>query len=158
MEIDVQERIDRAKNYFKQGYNCCQSVVLAFSDITGMDEKQLICCSTGFGGGMGRMREVCGTVSAMTFLSGFISPVPTPADQAARKANYALVQQFAKEFREQNGSIICRELLGLGSAPHIDNPQPSERTPQYYQKRPCAEIVGISASIIANYLKQSLYP
>jgi len=154
MKIDVEERVERAKYYFTQGFNCSQSVILAFSDITGLTEDQLIRAGSGFGGGFGRMREVCGTVSGMTFLAGFISPIAVPTDQEARKANYALVQHFAGEFKALNGSIICKELLGLGPAPHTEDPQPSPRTPEYYQKRPCVEMVGISAGIVARYLEQ----
>ena len=103
------------------------------------------------------MREVCGSVSGMVFLSGLLSPADNPSDKAGRTANYALVQEVAGEFKEMNGSIICKDLLGLTScsAPASDNihgipesPVPSDRTPEYYKKRPCEELVGISAHII----------
>jgi C_GCAxxG_C_C family probable redox protein len=150
-----EERACRAKEIFKKGYNCCQSVVLAFSDIIGLPEETLAKLSSGFGGGIGRMREVCGTVSGMTFLAGFISPADDPSDHSARTANYALVQKMATEFKELNGSIICRELLGMapmGSSGGQTDPAPSIRTAEYYKKRPCEELCGIAASIVAKNL------
>lgn len=100
---------------FKQGYNCAQSVILSFADIlesSGLaDEHLLKVIGSGFGGGMGRLREVCGAFSACTMMAGFISPADVPADMAARKANYAIVQEFAQKFKDANGgSIVCREL------------------------------------------------
>ena len=117
---------------------------------------------------MARMREVCGTVSAMGMAAGFISPAIRPKNMEERTANYALVQELAGEFRKENGSIICRELLGLDRKPsaaagqpasetktevrEIEPPRPSDRTPEYYRKRPCPELVACSARIIARKL------
>ena len=158
MKIDIEERVAKAKKLFKEdGYNCCQAVVLAYNDIFGLDDKTAASLSSGFGGGMGRMREVCGSVSGMVFLAGLHSPADNPSDKAARTANYALVQEVAGEFKAMNGSIICKELLGLtanctekGEGIHgiPESPVPSDRTPEYYKKRPCEELVGISARII----------
>ena len=158
MKIDIEERVAKAKKLFKEdGYNCCQAVVLAYNDIFGLDDKTAASLSSGFGGGMGRMREVCGSVSGMVFLAGLLSPADNPSDKAARTANYALVQEVAGEFKAMNGSIICKELLGLtenctakGEGIHgiPESPVPSDRTPEYYKKRPCEELVGISARII----------
>jgi hypothetical protein len=102
---------------------------------------------------MGRMREVCGSVSGMTLLAGLISPADNPSDKSGRTANYALVQEMAEKFKEINGSILCKELLGLvpmGSAGNVqkESPEPSDRTAEYYKKRPCEELVGISARIV----------
>ena len=160
MKIDVEERVEKAKRLFKEGgYNCCQAVVLAYNDVFGLDDKTAASIASGFGGGMGRMREVCGSVSGMVFLSGLISPADNPSDKGARTANYALVQEVAGEFKAINGSIICRELLGLSACTQTqsdstdihsipESPVPSDRTPEYYKKRPCEELVGISARII----------
>ena len=165
MNIDIEERVEKAKRLFKEeGYNCCQAVVLAYNDIFGLDDKTAASIASGFGGGMGRMREVCGSVSGMVFLSGLLSPADNPSDKAGRTANYALVQEVAAEFKAINGSIICRELLGLaGCKPtHAgptdihgipESPEPSDRTPEYYKKRPCEELVGISARIIGEKIK-----
>ena len=152
--IDIEERVAKAKRLFKEGgYNCCQAVVLAYNDVFGLDDNTAAAVASGFGGGMGRMREVCGSVSGMTILAGLISPAADPSVKTARTANYALVQEVAEEFRKLNGSILCKELLGLvpmgssQSAPK-ESPEPSDRTEGYYKKRPCEELVGISARII----------
>ena len=157
--IDIEERVAKARRLFKEeGYNCCQAVVLAYCDVFGLDEKTAASVTSGFGGGMGRMREVCGTVSGMTFLSGLINPADDPSVKTARTANYALVQEMADEFRKINGSIVCRELLGLvsvgsGGAAAKESPEPSDRTAEYYKKRPCEELVGIAARIVGERMK-----
>lgn len=148
--FDIEDRAQRARQNFLDGYNCCQAVLLAFSDIFGIEGKTIATIASGFGGGMARMREVCGTVSAIGMAAGFISPAVRPKDMAERTANYALVQELAGEFRKENGSIICRELLGLPA--RTEAPAPSERTPEYYRRRPCPELVACSARIIARKL------
>ena len=157
MDFNIEERVEKAGSLFKEGgYNCCQAVVLAYCDLFGMDEKTAAALSSGFGGGMGRMREVCGSVSGMVMLSGLLCPADNPSDKAGRTANYALVQEVAGEFRSINGSIICRELLGLDKKPtegQVESPVPSDRTAEYYKKRPCEELVRISARIIGNKIK-----
>ena len=152
--FNTEERAQKAKRNFLDGYNCCQSVLLAFDDIFGADRRLLAEIASGFGGGMARMREVCGTVSAMALAAGFISPAAEPKNMAERTANYALVQELAGKFRQENGSIICRELLGLAPIRQIENPEPSARTGEYYKKRPCAELVACSARIIARKLEE----
>lgn len=152
-KFDLYERVEKAKRLFREeGYNCCQAVVLAYNDIFGISDETAASLSSGFGGGMGRMREVCGSVSGMVLLAGLLKPADNPSDKAARTGNYALIQELAEEFRQQNGSIVCRELLGLvpkGEAYNIkESPEPSARTEAYYRKRPCEELVGISAEII----------
>ncbi|MGN1220079.1 MAG: C-GCAxxG-C-C family protein [Candidatus Cryptobacteroides sp.] len=160
-EFDLEERVRKAGLLFKEGgYNCCQAVVLAYCDLFGLDEKTAASLSSGFGGGMGRMREVCGSVSGMVMLSGMLSPADNPADKAGRTANYALVQEVAGEFKRINGSIICRELLGLDKKPAegeatVESPVPSDRTAEYYKKRPCEELVRISARIIGERIKNT---
>ncbi|MBE6197339.1 MAG: C_GCAxxG_C_C family protein [Alistipes sp.] len=146
----AEERALRAKQYFQEGYNCAQAVALAYADITSLDKQTVATITASFGGGMGRLREVCGAVSGMSFLASFISPCPTADNAAAKKANYALVQEFAEAFRKQNGAIVCRTLLGLDRPK--DEPTPSERTAEYYKKRPCADLVYDAALIIGEYL------
>lgn len=150
--FDIEERARKAKQNFLDGYNCCQSVMLAFSDVFEADELALSTIASGFGGGLARMREVCGTVSAIGMAAGFISPAVHPKNMEERTANYALVQELAGEFRKENGSIICAELLGLRPKKEIESPAPSERTEEYYRKRPCPELVACSARIIARKL------
>lgn len=153
LDINVDERVERAQAYFKAGYNCAQAVVMAFDDVMQMSPDELARLAAPFGGGMGRMREVCGTVSGMAFLAGAIKPSANPSNLEERKENYALVQLFADEFREENGDIVCRRLLGLEPiAERAETAMPSERTPEYYRKRPCSEYVGCAARIVAEYL------
>ena len=146
MKVNPQERAEQAREYFTSGYNCAQSVFLAYQDITGIDEVLAATISAPFGGGMGRLREVCGAVSGMTMVAGFIAPNSQPNDNENKKNCYATVQALAEEFRAENGSIVCRELLGL--AQQKDNPTPSPRTGEYYKRRPCAEYVAIAARIV----------
>ena len=151
MDMTVEERQQRAGELFKAGYNCCQAVAMTFADILGLPEDEVARLTSGFGGGMGRMREVCGTVSAMTLVAGKIIPADDVNNKDAKTANYALVQEMAGEFKQMNGSIICRELLGL-SKPE-GTPVASDRTPEYYKKRPCGELCSIAAGIVARKLK-----
>ena len=157
-KFDIEERVEKAKRLFKEGgYNCCQAVVLAYNDLFGLDETLAASLSSGFGGGMGRMREVCGSVSGMVMLAGLIAPAADPSVKDWRTRNYALVQEVAGEFKAINGSIVCKELLGLvpmgsSEAAPKESPVPSDRTPEYYKKRPCEELVGISARIIGEKL------
>ena len=152
--FDPQERGERAREFFQQGYNCCQAVLMAFSDVVGLDDDLLKTLGSGFGGGFARMREVCGSFSACTMLAGFISP-STTGGQDERKANYSLVQDMAADFRERNGgSIICGELLGLRER-RPEGPEPSARTEEYYRKRPCPEIVHNAAVIVAEKMKEA---
>lgn len=150
IKINPEERALRAKMLFNSGYNCAQSVAMAFADITPLDEQMVATITASFGGGLGRLREVCGAVSGMAFVASFISPCPTADDATAKKQNYALVQELAEQFRQQNGNIVCRSLLGLDHPK--DEPTPSPRTAEYYQKRPCAEYVYDAALIVANHL------
>ena len=153
--INIEERVAKAKRLFKEdGYNCCQAVVLAYNDVFGVDDDTAAALSSGFGGGMGRMREVCGSVSGMVMLAGLMAPAADPSVKVDRTRNYALVQEMADEFRAMNGSIVCKELLGLvpmgsgAAAMAKESPEPSDRTPEYYKKRPCEELVGIAARIV----------
>lgn len=146
-------RGEKAKALFEEGYNCSQAVVLSFSDILGIDEKTLSLLASGFGGGMGRMREVCGAVSGMFMVAGLMNGYSSPSDNEKKKAVYAMIQELAAQFKSENGSIICRELLGL-KAPegtHV----PEKRTDEYYKKRPCGELCYIAADILDKYLKNS---
>lgn len=155
MNIDVKERAQRAGEYFKAGYNCAQAVVMAYNDIMGMDLEMVAKLAAPFGGGMGRMREVCGTVSGMTMLAGYIQPSADPKNLEERKNNYALVQHFAEQFRNENGDIVCRRLLGLEPiVERNETAMPSERTPEYYKKRPCSEYVECAARIVGEYLNK----
>ena len=156
--FDPAERGARARDYFLQGFNCCQAVLLAFADVlesNGQASEELLkTIGSGFGGGFARLREVCGSFSACTMMAGFLSPAG-PSDMEARTANYALVQEMATAFRERNGgSIVCGELLGLREKGQ-EGPTPSERTAEYYKKRPCPEIIRNAATIVAEKMKEA---
>ena len=143
-------RKEIAMNYFKEGYNCAQAVVLAFEDLTGLDKSTLLKLSSSFGGGLGRLREVCGSVSGMAIILGIVYGYDDASSHEEKAAHYARIQEVAHKFEEKNGSIVCRELLGL-SAKH-DSPVPEARTEGYYKKRPCVELVGDSAEILDEYI------
>lgn len=140
-----------AKSYFEQGYNCSQAVALAFADEIGMDSNMIARLTGGFGGGMGRMREVCGTVSGTAFVLSALYGYSDPTDADTKAQLYADVQKVAGEFKEENGSVVCRELLGLTKS-GFDNPQPEKRTDKYYKKRPCGELVKMSADILEKFI------
>lgn len=146
----MESRVEKAKALFKEGYNCSQAVCAAYADCFGVDPETALKISCGFGGGMGRMREVCGTVSGMVLLAGMATGNTQAHNQQAKKENYELVRQLAEEFRKKNGSIICRELLGIKEAESDAAPAP--RTKEYYKKRPCVELVGDAAEIIERVL------
>lgn len=145
-ELEIEERAQRAVALFKQGYNCSQAVFASCADLYGIsDESLALRLSASFGGGMGRMRMVCGAASGMFMLAGLHNGSATPHDNEGKMANYATVQQLAGEFKATYGSLICAELLGL--APKPEDPKPAERTQQYYEKRPCVEMVAEAVRI-----------
>ena len=150
--LDVEARAEQAVNNFKSGYNCAQAVYMAYADLFGMEPKTAAVIAAPLGAGIGRMREVCGTVSGAALIAGLAIPCDNPTDMAAKTRCYALVQQVADRFSEANGSIICRELLGI--APIKESPTPSPRTEAYYKKRPCVELVRMSATFIGEELKK----
>ena len=143
----MKTRADIALEYFNEGYNCAQAVFAAFSDKYGIDKDTAMKLSSSFGGGMGRMREVCGAVSGMFMVAGLETGATEGSDADGKAANYAKVRELAEKFEAQNGSIICRELLGLDKA-QKESHVPEARTPAYYQKRPCAEMVKMAAEIL----------
>lgn len=150
--INVTARAEQAVTYFKSGYNCAQAVYMAYADLFGMEPKTAAVIAAPMGAGIGRMREVCGTVSGAALIAGLAIPCDDPHDLESKTRCYALVQQVAERFRRENGSIICRELLGI--APIKESPTPSPRTEAYYKKRPCVELVRMSATFIGEELKK----
>lgn len=145
---------EKAKALFEDGYNCAQSVALAFSDLypQKISEDTLAALASGFGGGMARMREVCGAVSGMFMAADLLwGPVDKGHDNKAE--HYALLQRLAEEYRQENGSIICRELLGLAKR-GADEPTPEKRTEEYYHRRPCGEYCKIAAEILEREIER----
>jgi C_GCAxxG_C_C family probable redox protein len=137
-----------AGELFMKGYNCAQAVVVAFCDLTGFEPDYAARLSSSFGGGMGRMREVCGAVSGMLMLAGILYGYDTPGDDVSKKKHYALVQELSGKFREQTGSIVCREIL---KNPPSD-PNPTPRTAEFYKTRPCVRMVTLAAQILDDYI------
>lgn len=155
-EQEIETRAQRAVDLFKEGYNCSQAVFASCADIYGIEDQDLaLRLSASFGGGMGRMRLVCGAASGMFMLAGLHNGSATPHDNNGKMENYAFVQQLAGEFKGKYGSLICAELLGLapkGSTMEFLpaealRPKPEERTQQYYEKRPCSEMVAEAVRI-----------
>ncbi|MBP3489009.1 MAG: C_GCAxxG_C_C family protein [Roseburia sp.] len=145
-------RKEKAMALFEEGYNCAQAVFLAFEDLHGIDRKTAAALSSSFGGGMGRLREVCGSVSGMFMTVGVLYGYDDPKDREAKAEHYARIQELAGLFEQQNGSIVCRELLGLSVK--RESPVPQERTKEYYKKRPCRELVGCAAEILEHYIEE----
>lgn len=150
---NYENRIQRAVELFKSGYNCSQSVVAAFADLYGFTEEQALRMSASFGGGIGRMRQTCGAACGMFLLAGLDTGAVDAEDRAGKSHNYEVVQQLAEKFRAENGSLICAELLGLSTTAAHRDTQAEPRTDLYYKKRPCVEMVETAARIFANYLK-----
>jgi C_GCAxxG_C_C family probable redox protein len=149
LEIAKKTYSELARTYFKEGYNCSQSVFMAFSDEYEMDFDTTLKISSSFGAGMGRLREVCGAVTGMFMVAGMIYGYTDPKDHTSKTEHYKRIQYLAKEFEAKNHSIICRELLGLVAGK--DSPVPELRTAEYYKKRPCVELVGMAADIMEQY-------
>jgi C_GCAxxG_C_C family probable redox protein len=141
---------EKAVSNFKSGYNCAQSVFLAFAEDFNIDQETALKLSSSFGGGMGRLREVCGAVSSMFAIAGLKYGYTSPNNDEAKAKHYELIQTLAENFKSKYGTIICRELLELPEG--ADTPTPSKRTEEYYQTRPCEAFVRYASEIIENEL------
>ncbi len=137
---------EKAVNNFREGYNCAQSVLLAFANKVGLKENEALKLASSFGGGMGRLREVCGAVSAMFMIAGILKGYTEPNNDIVKANHYKLIQDLAAEFKSKHGTIICRELLGLDGTEF--SPIPSARTDEYYKERPCEEFIKCVAEIV----------
>ena len=142
---------EKAQSLFMNGYNCAQAVFGAFCDETGLDEETALRLSSAFGGGMGRMREVCGAVSGMFMALGMLEGYSEAGDDKIKMELYQKVQNLAQSFRDENGSIICREMMALPDIP--SDPTPEKRTPEYYgHRKSCIKAVGDAAEILEKHL------
>ena len=149
----MNDHVERARELFCQGYNCAQAVLCAFGDVTGLDRDAAARLASSFGGGLGRLREVCGAVSSAAIVLGIARGYDDPTDPEAKKNHYRLIQDFAERFTEANGSIICRELLSgveatIGGAPEV-------RTEAYYAARPCPNLVASAAQLLDRMLDET---
>lgn len=142
----------KAAELFEQGYNCAQAVSVAFCDLTGLTEKQAAMAASSFGGGLGRQREICGAVSGMALVLGMLEGYHDPQDNLGKKQQYALIQELCGKFKEETGSIVCRELLKNPST----DPTPQTRSPEYYALRPCTRMVYLAADILEQHLNSKI--
>ncbi len=150
-DVNIEERVLKARELFLQGYNCSQAVFCAYADLYGMPEELALRVSASFGGGIGRMRETCGAACGMFMLAGMEVGQTAPGDDAAKQQNYRLVQELAEKFKEVNGHLLCRELLQLRKDVKIIA-APDARTAEYYKQRPCLRMVESAARIWGEYL------
>lgn len=146
---------EKACQLFAEGRNCSQAVFTAFCDVTGLDEELALRLSSSFGGGMGRMREVCGTCSAMFMIAGILYGYTSENDIGEKADHYRRIQYLAQEFKNQHGTINCLELLKNLSVDK--NPVPEQRTEQYYKVRPCIRFVRTAAEILDRYIAEHPY-
>ena len=150
--IDREQKILRARELFLSGYNCAQSVAAAFAPEMGMDERTVLRLSSGFGGGLGGLRVLCGTVSAMCMVMSYVHGYDDADDFDGKKHLYATEQRLAARFTDRYGTLNCRELLTAAGI-EVKN-TPSERTPEYYRKRPCVRYVEACAGILSDELNE----
>lgn len=151
--MDLEDRIAKAVELFRSGYNCSQSVVGAFADMYGFNHEQAMHMSASFGAGIGRMRLTCGAACGLFMLAGLERCAIQGSDRVGKMANYALVQELAAEFKKRNGTLQCANLLGLKKPEGTYVPE--ERTEQYYAKRPCPRIIEEAARIWVEHLQQN---
>ena len=165
-EMPGQAAQERAQKFFEEGYNCCQSVFLVFGERYGFDRETVCRMSASFGGGVGRLRQICGAVSAMALVCGLETGAVTGEDQEGKAYNYENVQKLAARFEEQAGSLICRELLGLDKKEGEEKQgelfaameggmgkfQPQARDEKYYATRPCRRLIGLAAKLTEEWL------
>ena len=143
----------KARELFEKGYNCSQAVLLSFADEIGLDEQTILKISSSFGAGMGRMREVCGAVSGMFMVAGMMYGYTDPYDHKTKTEHYKRIQYLAEKFKEENTSIVCRELLGLSAK--VNNSSLEKTTIPHKKKRPCSELVEQAVEIMDEYIENN---
>ena len=156
MATTLEDRVQKAVDFFMQGYGCGQSVAAAFADLYGFTEDQAKLVGAGFGGGVGRLRMMCGAVSGMVILAGMDSGQTDGSNRQGKADCYKLTQDLVEAFKQENGSVICAELLGLTGPVPAGNFMPAERNAEYYRKRPCVAKVESAARIFAKYLENKI--
>lgn len=141
---------EKAMALFREGYNCSQSVFLAFEDMYDMDHSMAVRLSSAFGAGMGKLREVCGCMTGAFMAAGILFGYEDITDIDEKKRTYGMIQEIAKKFEEEKGTIICRELLGLKKGEDLE--EPAVRTEEYYTSRPCMALCGLATQILDDYI------
>lgn len=147
-------RVEQAVHTFEEGYTCAQAVFVTYADLFGMERETALKISSPMGGGIGRMRETCGVVSAMAMLAGLKEGNTDPKDDDAKERIYLLTRQMADKFRQLNGTVVCRELLGIDGME--ESARPSKRTPEWYASRPCRRLIAEAANIIEEILLEDI--
>ncbi|MBS5546097.1 MAG: C_GCAxxG_C_C family protein [Lachnospiraceae bacterium] len=147
---------EQAKALFMDGCNCAQAAFCAFCDVTGLEKELAMRLSSSFGGGMGRLREVCGALSGIFMAAGILYGYDDLTDKSLKTDHYERIQELAARFRKENGSILCREILGLEE--EHSKPEPEDRNPDYYARRPCPEVVARAARIFEEYMREHPIP
>lgn len=150
----MQSRVEEAVETFESGYGCAQSVFATYADLFGIDKETALKLASPMGGGIGRMREVCGAVSAMALLAGLKEGNTNPTDEAGKERIYLLVREMSDLFKEENKTIICRELLGVKK--REQSAKPDKRTAEYYANRPCSRLVASAAKIVEEMLLEDM--
>ena len=145
---------EEARRLFKEGYNCSQAVFCAFCDLTGMDMDTAALLSSSFGGGIGRLREVCGAVSGALLALGLLRGYSDPNAPEEKIRHYKQIQEFARRFSDKNGSIVCRDLLKGYEVKEGVLPEP--RTPEFYTRRPCLRLIGEAAELLDDMFAEDL--
>ena len=151
----MSRKAEEARKLFCAGANCAQAVFGAFAGECGFTQEEAFRMASGLGGGMARLREVCGAVSGMVLVLNCKFGNGDITDKAAKDLHYARVQALCNAFRQETGSIVCRELLGLAKDQR-DAPRSEARTGEYYRKRPCADLVALAAELTEKYLAEAL--
>lgn len=150
----METKREKAVALFHQGYNCAQSVFAAYAEDYGIPLEQALRLAASFGAGMGRMRETCGAFSGAIMVIGLETGAVDGADADGKQRNYEAVQQLAEQFRSQNGSLLCRDLLGLPAKADFSDAKPAARTADYYANRPCPDLVGSTCDLLDDFLKK----
>lgn len=149
----MKSRVQEAVDLFESGYACCQSVFATYADLFGLDRETALKLSGPMSAGIGRMREVCGTVSAMAMLTGLAMGFTGPEDGEAKQLSYEMVRNMSDHFKEEHGTIICRQLLGLPEGvEREESAAPEARTAVYYASRPCSGAVRTAAGLVEKFL------
>lgn len=150
----MQSRVEDAVRTFESGYNCAQSVFATYADIFGIDKETALKLSSPMGAGVGRMREICGTVCGMAMLAGLKEGNTDPENDEGKERIYSLVREMSDKFRDENGTIICRELLG--KTRREQSARPEKRTREYYTGRPCSRLVASASRLIEEMLLEDM--
>ena len=140
-----------AKELFENGYNCSQAIVLAFKDLLDIKEEDLKAISSSFGGGISRLREVCGCISGMAIVFGYLYGNYDVNNTDAKANHYKLIQKLSLEFKEKFNTYNCAELLNIKK--EVSVPVPEKRSKEYYEARPCGKYIYYMAKLMQEYIE-----